>query len=270
MTDSVPELAAEISTDDGPPPMVMRVGVVTALEVGGNRRAQVDAGGDAWLNRLQDCQFAVGDRVSLLQQGPVLLIIGRLEGTDAFTPIGGIIPFAGTTAPTNWLLCDGSAVSRSIYASLFAVCGTTYGAGNGSTTFNLPNMLNRLPMGAGSTYVRGATSAGTVTLSTANLPAHDHGSGGSHTHNVSGSADSVGDHSHPVSNQATRSDILAGGGTTTASQNSTSTGGAGGHGHSLSGSADSAGAHTHTSVGTGTAFTPTGPYVALPYIIRAI
>lgn len=53
-------------------------------------------------------------------------------------PAGVIVPFAGTTVPAGYLLCDGSAVSRTTYADLFAAIGTTYGAGDGNTTFNLP------------------------------------------------------------------------------------------------------------------------------------
>lgn len=62
-------------------------------------------------------------------------------------PAGSVIPFAGSTAPANWLLCDGSAVSRSTYANLYAVVGITYGSGDGSTTFNLPDMRGRIPAG---------------------------------------------------------------------------------------------------------------------------
>ena len=54
-------------------------------------------------------------------------------------PTGVILPFGGTTAPTGFLICDGSAISRTSYADLFAVIGTTYGSGDGSTTFNLPD-----------------------------------------------------------------------------------------------------------------------------------
>jgi microcystin-dependent protein len=60
---------------------------------------------------------------------------------------GAIVAFGSSTPPTGWLNCDGSAVSRTTYASLFAVVGTTYGAGNGTTTFNLPNLLGRFPLG---------------------------------------------------------------------------------------------------------------------------
>lgn len=74
---------------------------------------------------------------------------------------GMIKPFAGTTVPTGYLLCDGSAVSRTTYANLFAAIGTTYGSGDGSTTFNLPNMYLRMPMYSGLGSM-GATSDGSV------------------------------------------------------------------------------------------------------------
>jgi len=283
MTDSVPELAAEISPDDAPPAMSMRVGVVTAVEVGGSRRLQVDIASDTWLNRLQDTQIQLGDRVSILQQGPVMLIIGRLEGNDAFTPVGSVLPYAGSSAPMNWLLCDGSAVSRTIYADLFVVCGTAYGVGNGTTTFNIPNMSNRLPMGAGGTYTRASTGTGSVTLATGNMPSHNHtlssssDSAGSHGHSLSGSVGSGGGHSHSYTNaSSTRGDMLASGGSTCNNGSfGSSTSSDGDHSHSMSGSADSGGGHTHSlsgstgSNGSGTAFTTTGPYVALQYIIRA-
>ena len=57
---------------------------------------------------------------------------------------GSVIAYAGSDTPTGYLLCDGSAVSRSAYAALFAAIGTTYGSGDGSTTFNLPNLTDRV------------------------------------------------------------------------------------------------------------------------------
>ena len=64
-------------------------------------------------------------------------------------PIGSIAQFGGENAPTNWLFCNGQAVSRETYAELFSVIGTTYGDGDGSTTFNLPDFSSRSPMGVG-------------------------------------------------------------------------------------------------------------------------
>jgi microcystin-dependent protein len=65
-------------------------------------------------------------------------------------PTGSIIMWGGTVAsvPAGWLFCDGSAVSRTTYANLFSAIGTIYGVGNGTTTFNIPNMRNRFPAGA--------------------------------------------------------------------------------------------------------------------------
>lgn len=64
-----------------------------------------------------------------------------------YAPPGMIVPYGGSKAPAGWLLCDGSAVSRTTYASLYAVIGTTYGAGNGSTTFALPDLRGNVPAG---------------------------------------------------------------------------------------------------------------------------
>lgn len=69
-------------------------------------------------------------------------LIGGSSGSGV--PVGTIIPFAGNSIPQGYLLCDGSAISRTTYASLFAVIGTIYGAGDGNSTFNLPNGGTRL------------------------------------------------------------------------------------------------------------------------------
>lgn len=68
------------------------------------------------------------------------------DGSDGVIVPGLIMPYAGTTVPPGYLLCDGSAISRTTYANLFAAIGTTYGAGDGNTTFNLPSLVNRVPM----------------------------------------------------------------------------------------------------------------------------
>lgn len=74
--------------------------------------------------------------------------------------VGDIIPTARATAAAGRLLCDGTAVSRSTYAALFAAIGTAYGAGNGSTTFNLPDLRQRFPLGKAASGT-GATLGGT-------------------------------------------------------------------------------------------------------------
>jgi microcystin-dependent protein len=68
---------------------------------------------------------------------------------SSIMPIGGIIMYGGSSTPDNFLLCDGSAKSRTTYSALFAVISTTYGVGDGSTTFNLPNYQAVVPVGTG-------------------------------------------------------------------------------------------------------------------------
>jgi microcystin-dependent protein len=84
--------------------------------------------------------------------------------------VGAIKPWGKATAPAGYVLCDGSAISRTDYADLFAVISTTYGAGNGSTTFNVPNLQGKMPQGYdGSTYaLAGTGGANTVTVSLTN------------------------------------------------------------------------------------------------------
>lgn len=95
-------------------------------------------------------------------------------------PVGSMIPYGNATPPTNWLLCDGSAVSRTTYAELFAVIGTSYGAGDGSTTFNLPNKKGRVSVGL-DTNDTDFNSIGKKggekkhTLTTNEMPSHNHG-----------------------------------------------------------------------------------------------
>lgn len=83
------------------------------------------------------------------------------------------------TPPTGWLICDGSAISRSVYSGLFSVIGTYWGIGDGSTTFNLPNFKGRVPVGVDSSqaeFISLGTTVGTKThtLTTAEMPTHSH------------------------------------------------------------------------------------------------
>jgi microcystin-dependent protein len=112
-------------------------------------------------------------------------VTGGTNPTLATVPSGTLIDFAGTSAPTGYLACDGSAVSRTTYSALFAVISTTWGAGDGSTTFNLPDFRRRASVGSGGSgtgtlgnAVGNTGGAETHTLSTTEMP--------SHTHNVAG------------------------------------------------------------------------------------
>jgi microcystin-dependent protein len=119
--------------------------------------------------------------------------IATTEFVQVANPTGAVIAFAGSSAPTNWLLCYGQAVSRTTYAALFAVVSTTYGVGDGTTTFNLPDLRGRTVAGidnmggsdAGRLDI--ANSSGTVvgtqyvTLTSAEMPSHTH-TQNSHNH----------------------------------------------------------------------------------------
>jgi len=106
------------------------------------------------------------------------LSITTSDGTNSL-PTGAIVQYAGSSAPTGYLLCNGAAVSRTTYASLYTVIGTTYGTGDGSTTFNLPNLKDKFVLGKGSTYATLAATGGaaTHTLTTSEMPTHLHYNG---------------------------------------------------------------------------------------------
>ena len=119
-----------------------------------------------------------GEKVLWIKQGASWVAVWG-NGQGLGTPTGTITQYAGASAPSSWLLCQGQAVSRTTYAALFAVTGTTYGTGDGSTTFNLPNLQGRVPVGLQSSdsdfNARGKTGgAKTHTLTTAQMPNHQH------------------------------------------------------------------------------------------------
>lgn len=97
------------------------------------------------------------------------------------TLVGEIKLYAGSGEPTGWKKCNGQALSRTTYAKLFEVIGTTFGTGDGSTTFNVPDLRNRFPVGAGDTYsLNSKGGEATHKLEVSEMPAH------SHTFSVSG------------------------------------------------------------------------------------
>lgn len=215
---------------------------------------------------------------------------------------GTIAPYAGASAPTGTLLCDGSAVSRTTYADLFALVGTTYGVGDGATTFNLPDLRQRFPLG------KAASGTGSVLADTGGSidhthagPSHSHtnpntGSSGSHAHNQ-GSTGTSGSHSHSQNNTGTAGAHDHGGDTGTsqiAAQGGRNfEGGASGHDHPISSGGnhshsnpstnssgnhshtipnDSAGSHTHSVgntglSGTGATGSANPPYLVVQYVI---
>jgi microcystin-dependent protein len=119
-------------------------------------------------------------------------------------PVGAIVPYAGIAVPTNWWSCEGQEVSRISYPQIFAVVGTRWGAGDGSTTFNLPDLRGRTLVGmdTSSARVTGATNVGitggaqTVALTAAQMPAHTHAVDPAVATTIS-----AGDHRHMVSDK---------------------------------------------------------------------
>lgn len=177
--------------------------------------------------------------------------------------VGTVVDFAGSTAPTGWLLCGGQSLNRADYPSLFAVIGTTYGSLTGAT-FSLPDCRGRVSAGRdfdqGGTAGRltamspngtslGATGgAQSVALSTNQLPAHNH----------TGTAASAGAHTHTTENSG--SDNASGVGTIV--------------GSNVAGVTGSAGTHTHTltidNTGSGDGHPNVQPTILFNKIIKAL
>ena len=144
-----------------------------------NTSALYSIDGDFWYNNSTGTPVQITDGNSLA------------SASSPLVPAGVIWPYGGSSAPTGFLLCNGSAISRATYSDLFAVIGTLYGVGDGATTFNLPNANGRTAVGAGNytdpvsgsvTRSLGASAgAEKHVITTAEMATHNHG-GGSHTH----------------------------------------------------------------------------------------
>lgn len=178
-------------------------------------------------------------------------IAGRLTGQGA-VPIGGFMDFGGDTAPAGYLACDGQAVSRTTYAELFTAIGTKWGAGDGSTTFNVPPMTDRFRRHRGGTY-----SGAVGNLQNPDVIPHVHAVTGNtgtesvdHAHSFSGTTQGMNannPHSHPVvapsANTSTGGGAFACGGAQTNGNTSTTNID---HGHGFSGTTSGVNQlHTH-------------------------
>lgn len=161
---------------------------------------------------------------------------------------GLIIPWSDSSVPSGFLECDGSAVSRTTYATLFAVVGTNYGVGDGSTTFNIPDLQDRTCQHKSPTKAQFSTGGANTVAGTGNVA----GSAG----NTTLTTPTISSHSHPM---------YTGGGTSVTMQGGAGLGGGG------TGGAGGGGAHGHTLASanfTGGADSVLQPYLTLIYIIK--
>jgi microcystin-dependent protein len=171
-------------------------------------------------------------------------------GYSMFAPTGSLQMFAGAAAPVGWVVCDGGTLSRTANAALFAVIGTTYGAGDGSTTFNVPDLRDRVVMGASATRTRG-TAGGSNQIAAGQLPLHSH----------TGTTDTEPDHNHMVNfgvgtGTGSGANVNRGNGATNATAYGAVVAG-GAHNHSFT---------TGNGPGSGGVFEPR--HVALLYLIK--
>tara|TARA_R100001086_G_scaffold244348_1_gene174042 strand:+ start:2733 stop:3290 length:558 start_codon:yes stop_codon:yes gene_type:complete len=170
----------------------------------------------------------------------------NLTGIEGI-PTATIVPWSSSSIPSGFLECNGAAVSRSTYSALFAIIGTTYGTGDGASTFNVPDLQDNVTVGKSNNKALASTggadtvqstgnvggSTANATLSTAQLAAHTHSQGGANeTHSDPGGrgASSIG--------------------------NTGNTGGGSGHSHNLS------------ATFTGDATSVVQPYLTAVYIIK--
>ena len=174
----------------------------------------------------------------------------NLTGIEGI-PTATIVPWSSASVPTGFLECDGAAVSRSTYSALFAIIGTTYGAGDGASTFNLPDLQDNVAVGKSGTKALASTGG-------ANTVAAEGTVGGS-TANATLSAAQLASHTHGVPTTAATS-----GGNQIASSNAggarstttTSTGQGQGHSHNMS------------ATFSGTATSVVQPFLTIIYIIK--
>jgi len=187
---------------------------------------------------------------------------GRIKDRTGYVmPVGTIVPYGGTSAPEGWFLCDGSVKSRTTYAELFSIIETSYGTGNGTSTFNLPNLKGRIPVGYNSSDTDFNTLGETGgekahTLSIAEMPTHSHtiSSNGNHNHRMYFDSGGGGDEYHG-------SKITV---------NGTDCGSSGGCPANGSDYTEPSGSHTHTIYNSGDngSHNNIQPYQVVNYIIK--
>ena len=171
-----------------------------AVAVTSPTRPTTASPGDIWVNTATGIAFVYYNDGNTSQW--MELLSSAVPTVNEIMPYGTIVQTARSTAPTGWLLCQGQTVSRTTYSGLFSAIGTTYGSGDGSTTFAIPNLQNRIPVGLGSEAefdTLGETGgAKTHILTTTEMPSHTHVQN-SHNHTQDSHSHSIYDpsHAHP-------------------------------------------------------------------------
>jgi microcystin-dependent protein len=185
-------------------------------------------------------------------------ISSGLAGAVGAVPVGVVNPFAGSTAPSGWLLCAGQAVSRSEYSALFATISTTYGTGDGSTTFNVPDMRGRVAAGKDD---MGGTAASRLTSTVLSASNTLGATGGTQTHTLTSGESGVPAHGHTITNvkfnaSTSHTHSAQGGFLSEAADNS-------------GGTANAVSVNNNTAANASSAHLNTQPTIVLNYIIKA-
>jgi len=177
----------------------------------------------------------------------------NLTGIEGI-PTGTIVPWSTASVPTGYLECNGQAVSRSTYSALFAIVSTTYGAGDGASTFNVPDLQDNVAVSKSNNKALASTGGANTVAATGNVG----GSTGSHTLATT----EIASHSHPLgarnSMMVTQPPGLSASGAAgpTANISGGSAGGGGGHSHNMS------------ATFTGDATSVLQPYLTVMYVIK--
>jgi microcystin-dependent protein len=166
----------------------------------------------------------------------------NLTGIEGI-PTATIVPWSSASVPSGFLECDGTAVSRTTYSALFAIVGTTYGSGDGSTTFNVPNLADNIPVGKSNNKAVGSTGGANTVAKTGNVAGS--------TANATLSTSQLASHSHPQGVNSSPGKRAADGPTNTNSSGS-------GNAHS----------HNMSANFTGDATSVLQPYLTVIYIIK--
>lgn len=265
------------------------IGGVAPISLGGTGLSTTPTNGQLLIGNgtgFTLAELTAGSNITITP-GAGSIQIAAASATDT-TPVGaGYLWFTDTEPSADYVFCRGQAISRTTYAALFNLIGETFGAGNGTTTFNVPDLQQRFPLGKAASgtgdtlagtggnidHSHTAQSGGAHTHTVANVTVS---TTGAHTHTFSATTSEDGDHTHEVTSVVQNTHPGGGGGDYVESVGAaTGTDGAhthsvsgttsndGNHTHSLGGNVDSDGAHTHTTT------TANPPFLVVNFVVRA-